>query len=52
MSVYVGLDVSLNSVSICVVDSAGELVWRGKSLSEPASLLAACPPSALMRQIG
>jgi transposase len=44
MSVYVGLDVSLNSVSICVVDSAGELVWRGKSLSEPASLLAALEP--------
>lgn len=44
MSVFVGLDVSLNSVSICVIDAAGELVWRGKSLSEPASLLAALAP--------
>lgn len=38
MSAYVGLDVSLNSISICVIDAAGDLVWRGKSLSEPASL--------------
>jgi transposase len=44
MSVYVGLDVSLNSISICVIDAAGDLVWRGKSLSEPASLLAALEP--------
>lgn len=44
MSVYVGLDVSLNSVSICVIDAAGDLIWRGKSLSEPASLLAALEP--------
>jgi transposase len=44
MSVYVGLDVSLNSVSICVINAAGDLVWRGKSLSEPASLLTALAP--------
>lgn len=44
MSVYVGLDVSLNSISICVIHAAGDLVWRGKSLSEPASLLAALEP--------
>ena len=53
MSVYVGLDVSLNSVSICVIDAAGELVWRGKSLSEPASLLAALAPHrALIQLVG
>jgi transposase len=51
MSVYVGLDVSLNSVSICVIDAAGELVWRGKSLSEPASLLAALAPHRALIQL-
>jgi len=51
MSVYVGLDVSLNSVSICVVDAAGDLVWRGKSLSEPASLLAALAPHRALIQL-
>ena len=41
MSVFVGLDVALNSVSICIVDEAGTPVWQGKSLSEPAPLIAA-----------
>jgi len=44
MSVFVGLDVSLNSISICVIDADGELVWRGKTLSEPAALIAALQP--------
>lgn len=44
MSVFVGLDVSLNSISICVIDAAGEVVWRGKSLSEPGALMAALAP--------
>ncbi|MCC6789751.1 MAG: IS110 family transposase [Hyphomonadaceae bacterium] len=41
MSVVVGLDVSLNSISICIVDEAGGPVWQGKSLSEPAALIGA-----------
>jgi len=44
MSVFVGLDVSLDSISICVIDADGELVWRGKTLSEPAALIAALQP--------
>ena len=41
MSVFVGLDVSLNSISICMIDADGERVWRGKCLSEPVALLSA-----------
>jgi len=41
MSVVVGLDVSLNSISICIVDESGGPVWQGKSLSEPAALIRA-----------
>lgn len=40
MSVFVGLDVSLNSISICIIDVAGAPVWQGKSLSEPGALIA------------
>jgi hypothetical protein len=28
---YVGLDVSLKETSICVVDEAGKIVWRGRT---------------------
>ena len=41
MSVFVGLDVALNSVSICIVDESGAPVWQGKSPSEPPPLIAA-----------
>jgi transposase len=27
---YVGLDVSLETTSICVIDDAGAIIWRGK----------------------
>jgi len=43
MSVF-GFDVSLNSISVCVIDAAGEARWRGKALSEPGALLAALEP--------
>lgn len=39
MKVFVGLDVSLNTISVCIVDEDGKLVWQGKTLSEPADLI-------------
>jgi transposase len=35
---YVGLDVSLETTSICVIDDHGTLVWRGKCASTPESI--------------
>jgi transposase len=35
---YVGLDVSLETTSICVIDDKGIAVWRGKCASTPESL--------------
>ena len=41
MALYVGLDVSLKTVSICIVKEDGSLVWEGKCLSEPVPLIKA-----------
>ena len=38
---YVGLDVSQTTTSICVVDNAGAILWRGKTSSEPEVIAAA-----------
>jgi len=35
---YVGLDVSLDATSVCVVDEAGAILWRGKCHSTPDSI--------------
>src|SRR5437762_4440851 len=35
---YVGLDVSLETTSICVIDDAGAIIWRGKCSSDPDTL--------------
>ena len=35
---YVGLDVSLETTSICVIDDKGITVWRGKCMSTPESI--------------
>jgi transposase len=35
---YVGLDVSLQTTSICVIDDKGTAVWRGKCASTPESI--------------
>ncbi len=35
---YVGLDVSLEQTSVCVVDDAGATIWRGKCRSTPESI--------------
>lgn len=37
----VGLDVSQAPTSICVIDEAGAIVWRGKTISEPDAIVAA-----------
>lgn len=41
MALFVGLDVSLKTVAICIVKADGSVVWEGKALSEPASLIKA-----------
>jgi transposase len=30
MALYVGLDVSLRTVSVCIVEAKGKVVWEGK----------------------
>lgn len=39
MTLFVGLDVSLKSTSICVVEANGSPIWEGKAESEPAPLI-------------
>ncbi len=41
MTHYVGLDVSMEVTSVCVLDGEGELVWRGISSSTPEGIAAA-----------
>jgi hypothetical protein len=41
MAVFVGLDVSLRTTSICVVEANGSPVWEGKAKSEPTMLIKA-----------
>jgi transposase len=42
--VYVGLDVSLNSVSICVVDEAGAIMREGTTCADAASIFSFVEP--------
>ena len=47
---YVGLDVSLETTSICVIDDAGAIIWRGKCSSDPDMITAMVrPPAARLR---
>jgi transposase len=39
MNYYAGIDVSLESSSVCVVDAAGKIVREGKVASEPEALI-------------
>ena len=39
MTDYVGLDVSMEETSVCVIDAAGSTVWEGKVVSEPSALV-------------
>ena len=38
---YVGLDVSLKETSICVIDEADKIVWRGRVDSTPKAIASA-----------
>src|SRR5512142_1360678 len=38
MEQYVGLDVSLEETSLCVVDETGTTLWQGKCASTPESI--------------
>ena len=38
---YVGLDVSLKETSICVIDDADKIVWRGRVDSTPEAIASA-----------
>lgn len=40
MTYYVGLDVSLRSVNICVIDDQGEIIAESKVDSEPEDIVA------------
>jgi transposase len=39
MNYYVGIDVSLEASSVCVVDSTGKIVSESKIVSEPDALI-------------
>jgi transposase len=41
MALYVGLDVSLKTTSICVIGADGSAIWEGKAESEPTSIVKA-----------
>ncbi len=41
MKEYVGLDVSKEETSFCVMDATGKIVAQGKALSDPESLFKA-----------
>ena len=36
---YAGLDVSLQSVLICVSDAAGKILWRGEFANDPSDVV-------------
>jgi len=40
MNYYVGIDVSLEGSSVCVIDANGKIVREGKVASEPEALIA------------
>jgi transposase len=41
MEQYVGLDVSMEETSVCVMDATGSVAWEGKVETSPAALLRA-----------
>jgi transposase len=51
MAEYVGLDVSKEETSFCVVDEAGKILCQGKAESEPAALFNALRDSCLCPEL-
>ncbi|MGD0863918.1 MAG: IS110 family transposase [Rhizomicrobium sp.] len=39
MKQYVGLDVSMEETSVCVVDEAGSTIWEGRVASDPTAIV-------------
>jgi hypothetical protein len=39
MALFVGLDVSLKTTSVCVVAADGSPIWEGKAESEPTAIV-------------
>ena len=53
MEQYGGIDVSLESASVCVVDASGRILREAKVASEPGALIAwFCGPDIQMARIG
>jgi transposase len=40
MEQYIGLDVSQEQTSVCVVDDGGKVIWEGKCASTPEAIAA------------
>lgn len=50
---FAGLDVSVATTAVCVVDGAGEVAWRGEAATEPEAIARALAPwAATLRQAG
>ena len=46
MEQYIGLDVSQEQTSVCVVDGGGKMIWEGKCASTPEAIAATLRPRA------
>jgi hypothetical protein len=44
MALFAELDISLRTISVCIVDGIGKLVWEGKSLAQPPTLMKLLAP--------
>jgi hypothetical protein len=53
MALFVGLDVSLRTISVCIVEAKGKVVWKGKMLCEgPAPIAALAPYRKKIKCVG
>ena len=52
MKQYVGLDVSQDQTSICVVDESGRVLWQGKCASTPEAIAATLGQQGASRPSG
>ena len=51
MELYVGMDVSLREMSICVVDGDGEIVFEGTVVLEPLPRREQCTPQVQQAEL-